>query len=155
MKKIVFILIAVLVSGFVSGQVDFSGTWKLNTSKSKLGGEFSMSPKEVMIKQSGNTMSVEKHSEFQGQEMTTSGKYTLDGKECVNTGFMDTELKSTAVWADDKKSLKITTKFAMGGGGEEMTFVEVYSMDGDNLSVVASSSSSFGEMSETAVYDKQ
>ncbi|MBN1819320.1 MAG: hypothetical protein JXR31_07920 [Prolixibacteraceae bacterium] len=155
MKKAIIFLAAVIISFTSFSQVNFSGTWQLNTSKSKLGGEFTMSPKEVVIKQSGNEMTVEKHSEFQGQEFTMNSKYTLDGKECVNTGFMDSNQKSTAVWSDDKKSLKITTKFTMGDMGEEMVITELYSLSGSNLSVEMSSASSFGEMSETGVYDKK
>ncbi|NQU85051.1 MAG: hypothetical protein HQ541_04755 [Mariniphaga sp.] len=155
MKKVFFFLVTVLFSVTAMSQVNFSGSWKLNTSKSELGAEFTMSPKEVIVTQSGNDLKVEKHSEFQGQEINTTNKYTLDGKECINIGFMESEQKSTAVWADDKKSLKITTKFSMGDMGEEMSFVEVYSMNEGNLSIEASTSSSFGEMSETGVYDKQ
>ena len=155
MKKIVFIMLALLVTGFVSAQVDFSGKWKLNASKSQLGEQFSMSPKEVIVSQTGNMLNVEKHSEFQGQEMTTNAKYTLDGKECINPGFQDSENKSTAIWSDDKKSLKITTKISMGGGDNELTFVEVYSVNGGNMTIKLNSSSSFGDMAETAVYDKE
>lgn len=155
MKKLVFLFIAILMTSLAIGQVDFSGTWKINTSKSKVGSEFMMSPKEMIISQSGNTLEMEKHSDFQGQVFTTNDAFTLDGKECVNTGFMDSEKKSTVVWSDDKKSLTITSKVPMGGGGDEMTLVEVYSMEGDNLQVEITTSSSFGDMSETGVYDKQ
>jgi hypothetical protein len=153
MKKCIFILSALFLSVVVFGQgVDFSGKWKLNASKSKLGEQFSMSPKEIVVTQSGNSLSVEKHSSFQDQEMVTNSKYTLDGKECVNTGFMESQNKSTAVWSDDKKSLKVTTKFQMGDQGEG-SFVEVYKLDGANLSIATTTS--FGDMSEIGVYDKQ
>jgi hypothetical protein len=152
MKKITFILLALFLSVVVFGQVDFSGKWKLNTSKSKLGEQFSMAPKEIVITQSGNEISVEKHSVFQDQEFVMNSKHTLDGKECVNKGFMDSENKSIAVWSDDKNSLKITTKFQMGDQGEG-SFSEVYKLDGTNLSIVITTS--FGDMSETGVYDKQ
>jgi hypothetical protein len=112
-----------------------------------------MSPKENIIKQNGNNLNVEKHSEFQGQTYTSSDKLTLDGKECVNAGFMDSEKKSTAVWSGDKKSLKISSKIPVQG--ETMTIVEVYKMDGSNLVIEASASSSYGDMAETMVYDKK
>lgn len=153
MKKLTFLLSVLFLSTVVFGQgIDFSGKWKLNASKSKLGEQFSMAPKEIVITQSGNNMSVEKHSSFQDQEMVTNSKYTLDGKECVNTGFMESQNKSTAVWSDDKKSLKVTTKFQMGDQGDG-SFVEVYKLDGANLSIVTTTS--FGDTSETGVYDKQ
>lgn len=90
MKKIVLLSAAFLISAFaVSQDLDFSGSWKLNTEKSKLGDQFSMAPKEIIIVQKGNEFNVEKHSSFQDQEFTTNDKFTLDGKECINTGWQD------------------------------------------------------------------
>jgi hypothetical protein len=155
MKKIKFLLATFLISSVTTAQVvDFSGNWKLNSSKSKLNDQFSMAPKDIILTQKGNDLNVEKHSSLQDQDFTINDKLTLDGKECINPGWQDTQKKSTAVWSDDKKSLKITTKFPMNDGGE-MIIVEVYKMDGSYMVIESSSSSSFGDMSETMVYDKQ
>jgi hypothetical protein len=154
MKKIVFLLATFLVSVIANAQgTDFSGTWKLNSSKSKLNADFSMAPKSIIIVQSGNDLQVEKHSSFQDQEFVTTDKLTLDGKECMNKGFQDTPKKSTANWSDDKKSLKIISKFSIGDGGD-MTITEVYKMDGANFVIESAASSSYGEMAETMFYDK-
>jgi hypothetical protein len=155
MKKILLLSATLMISVLVSAQgLDFTGTWKLNTSKSKLGDQFSMAPREIIITQKDNDLAVEKHSSFQDQEFTTTDKFTLDGKECVNTGWQDSQKKSTVAWADDKQSLKITSKLNIGDGGE-MTIVEVLKKDGPNMVIESSSSSSFGDMSETMVYEKQ
>lgn len=155
MKKIAFLLVSVFFVTSAAGQtLDFSGNWKLNAGKSKLGDQFSMAPYSIIIKQQGNDLNVEKHSTFQDQEFTTNDKFTLDGKECINAGFMDSQKKSTAVWSDDKTSLKIISKIPMGDGGE-MTVTEIYKMDGSNMVIESTASSSFGDMSETMVYDKQ
>jgi len=154
MKKTAFILCALVISALAGAQgIDLSGSWKLNSSKSKLNAEFSMAPKSLNIAQTGNDLSVERHSEFQGQEFVSNDKFTLDGKECTNAGFMDSEKKSTAVWSDDKKSLKVISKIAIGDGGE-MVITEIFKLDGDSLVIDSSSSSSFGDMAETMVYDK-
>ena len=155
MKKTALLLVYVLLAASAAGQApDFSGNWKLNTAKSKLGDQFSMAPYSIIIKQQGNDLSVEKHSTFQDQEFTTNDKFTLDGKECINAGFMDSQKKSTAVWSDDKTTLKITSKMPMGDGGE-ITIIEIYKMDGSNMVIGSTASSSFGDMSETMVYDRQ
>jgi len=154
MKKAFFLFAALLFSVVVSAQMDFSGSWKLNKSKSKLGDQFSMAPKEMVVVQKGTDMNVEKLSEFQEQEITTKDKLTLDGKECINDGMMDTKKKSTATWNSDKKSLKIVSKIPMQDGGEFL-ITEVYKMDGANLVVEMSASSSFGDMAETQVYEKK
>ena len=152
MKKIIFLFIAVFFATVTFAQTDFSGTWSLNTSKSKLG-ERSFAPKSMVIVQKANEMSVESHSEFQGEERVRNNKYTLDGKECKNPGFRDSEVKSTAVWSGDKKSLTITSKVQMQNG--DMTMKAIYKMDGKNLVVESSSSSSYGDRSETQVFDKK
>jgi hypothetical protein len=113
-----------------------------------------MAPKEIIILQDGNNLNLERHSTFQDQDFTIKDKFTLDGAECINPGWQDSEKKSTAVWSDDKASLKITTKLPMGDNGE-MTIIEVYKMDGANLVIESSASSSFGDRSETMVFDKQ
>jgi hypothetical protein len=155
MKKILFIFVAFMFSAAAMAQsLDFNGSWKLNSEKSKLNAEFSFAPKEIIITQAGNDFKVEKHSSFQDQEFVTTDKLTLDGKECINPGFQDTQKKSTAVWADDKASLKIISKMSIGDGGE-MTITEVYKMNGSNMVIESASSSSFGDMAETMVYDKK
>ncbi len=153
MKKFLLSVLAVILTTSLFAQVDLSGNWKLNTSKSKLGEQFSMAPKTIVVSQKSNDMSVEKHSEFQGNEFTSTDKYTLDGKECVNKGFMDTEKKSTAVWSGDKKSLTVTSKIPMQG--ETMTITEIYSMENGSMVIKSKASSSYGDMEETQVYDKK
>lgn len=154
MKKILFLFTAIMFSAAAIAQTpDFAGSWKLNGEKSKLNAEFSFAPKDIIITQAGNDMTVEKHSSFQDQEFVTNDKLTLDGKECTNPGFQDTQKKSTCNWSDDKTSLKVISKISIGDG--DMTITEVYKKDGGNLIIESLSSSSFGDMNETMVYDKK
>jgi hypothetical protein len=155
MKKVVFLFTAILLAVMVSAQgTDFSGKWKLNSSKSKLNADFSFAPQEVVIQQNGNNMNVEKHSSFQGNDFTTSDKFTLDGEECVNEGWQGSKKKSTAVWSADKKVLTITSKIP-GPDGGDMTVTEIFKMDGSNLIIESRASSSYGDLNETMAYDKQ
>lgn len=154
MKKItLFVSVFMIVNMANSQTPDFTGTWKLNTSLSNLNAEFSFAPKEIIIDQKGNDMKVERHSSFNGEDFTINDKFTLDGKECINIGWQDSEKKSTAVWADDKKSLKISTKLTMGDGNE-ISITEIYKLDKKNMVIETSASSSYGDMTEIMVYDK-
>jgi hypothetical protein len=154
MKKIAFISCLIMLSVIANSQtLDFTGTWKLNNALSTLNAEFSFAPKEIIIDQKGNEMKVERHSSYQGEDFTINDKFTLDGKECINVGWQDSEKKSTAVWADDKKSLKISTKLTMGDGNE-MSITELFRIDKQNMVIETNASSSYGDMSETMVYDK-
>jgi hypothetical protein len=153
MKKTLFFLAALMLSAAVVAQgLNFSGSWKLNSEKSKLNAEFSFAPKEVIITQAGNDLTVEKHSSFQDQDFVITDNLTLDGKECINPGFQDSQKKSTCTWSDDKTSLKIISKLPIGDG--DMTITEVYKMDGGNMLIESLSSSSYGDLNETMVYDK-
>jgi len=155
MKKTFIFGALLLISTIVSAQgLDFSGNWKLNRSISKLNDQFSMAPKEIILAQKDNDFNVERHSTFQDRDFTIKDKFTLDGKESINPGWQDTQKKSTAIWADDKTSLKITSKIPMGDNGE-MTIIEIYKIAGGNLIIETSASSSFGDVAETQVFEKQ
>lgn len=154
MKKLVVVIVMAVATLAASAQPNFSGNWKLNTSKSKLNDQWSMAPKSIDINQSGNQLGVDKHVSFQDNDLTISDKFTLDGKECINQGWGDREKKSTVKWSDNNKSLIINTTISMRDGGT-MTTRETYSMDGDALVLDSHASSSYGELEERMVYEKQ
>ena len=113
-----------------------------------------MAPSQMILKQTADILDVEKHVNFQDQEITSNDKLTLDGKECINKGFQDSKKTSVISWSADEKILTITSKIPMQDGAI-MSMTEIYQMEGDNLKVVASSNSSFGDWSETYLFDKK
>jgi hypothetical protein len=147
-------LFLTLFSVSLMAQSNFSGTWKLDREKSTLNEQFSMAPNQMILSQTDNELSSQRKSSFQGQDFDMSEKYTLDGKECINSGFMDTKKKSVATWNEDKSILKIISKIPMQDGNE-MTLTETYQLENSMLKVIAQVSSSFGDGSETFVFDKQ
>jgi hypothetical protein len=152
MKKTALILAAVLVSSLTFAQTDLSGSWTLNASKSQLG-ERTFAPKELVLVQKDNNLSIESHTAFQEQEMTTTDKLTLDGKECTNAGFMDTQKKSIATWSDDKTTLKVVSKIAFQD--QTIATTESYKLNAGTLVVESSMNAPFGETKETRIYDKK
>lgn len=154
MKKLLFVIVMAVATMGALAQPNFSGNWKLNTSKSKLNDQWSMAPKSIDIKQSGNDLGVDKQVSFQDNDVTISDKFTLDGIECINQSWGDTEKKSTVNWSDDKKSLLINTTISLRDGGT-MTIKETYSMDGNALVLDSHASSSYGDVEEHMVYEKQ
>lgn len=149
----IFFTALFLTTAAAAQTADFSGTWKLNREKSKLGEQFSMAPQSMVLVQDAATLTVERHSEFQGQEFVMKDKFTLDGKECLNEGWQGTKKKSTATWSDDKKVLTIKSAIPMEGAGE-ITITEKYALTDGTLSVVSTSSSDWGTNTETYVFDK-
>ncbi|GEM_PF-827589 len=154
MKRQLLLFAALTLTMALSAQsINFSGSWKLNTQKSQLNTEFSMAPLEIIIKHEGINMTVEKHSNFQGQDFTSVDTLTLDGNECINPGFMESQKKSTAVWSDDKASLKVVSKMNAGDAGD-ITITEIYKLSNGNLVLESTASSSYGDLYEVMVYDK-
>lgn len=144
-----------------SSSANFSGSWALNESKSKLGdGPFRMAASTLVVKQEGNSLSIDRTMPgFDGGEMKMSGKYTLDGKVCENTGIMDMKTKSTVTWSADKKSITIasSTLFERDGESMEMKSSETWKLGdgGKTLIVEATNANPDGEVKTTLVYDKK
>ena len=135
-------------------KANFSGTWALNEGKSTLpqggtGGQ-RMGGREFTVKQEANLLTQTRT----GQDGTTrTTKYSLDGKESVNT-FGEFESKSTAKWSADGKSLTIITKSNFNGN--ERTSTAVWTLtDAKTLSIVSTRQGQNGEVKTTMVYDKK
>lgn len=149
-----FFFIFALMAIAVFGQTpDFSGKWKINPSKCKLNEQFSMAPKSLVLIQTADLLSIERHGEFQGQEYATTSKLNLNGSESVNVGMMDTKITSVATWSEDKTTLTVKTKVPMENAGE-ISITEVYKMAGTDLSIETSSKSDWGESTEIYIFEK-
>lgn len=155
MKNIVFVIALVVLSAAGYGQkVNFSGDWKFNSELSELGDQFSLAPNSVVVKHTKKTLEMERNSTWDGQDFTTNDFFTLDGKECENPGMMDSIKKSTATY--DKKTQKLTiTSYVELEDGTEVEIIEEIKMEGENLVIESSVASSYGDMLEKFVFDKQ
>ncbi len=135
-------------------KADFSGSWTLNESKSTMpegGGRMMMSGREFTVTQEANLLT-RKSVGRDGTERVS--KYTLDGKESINT-MGDNQIPSTATWSDDGKSLTIKTTTERNGN--KRTSTAVWSMtDAKTLSIATSGTNRDGEeIKATMVYDKK
>jgi len=108
--------------------------------------------------QEGNLLTVERTMTGpDGTARTTTSKYTLDGKESINTARMG-ESKSVATWSSDGKKLTIKTTRTMSRNGESttMTSTEVWSLtDSKTLQIESTTSTPGGERKQTSVYNKK
>ena len=155
MKRILLVWAVVFLAATAYGQkVNFSGSWVLNKDASDLGYDFSLAPKSMVLEHAKKTLDVERHAEWDGQVIVSNDHFTLDGKVCVNTAWMDTDKESTVEYNKKKGLLTITTTVPMPDGGEA-TIIDEYSMDGEQLVINCTASSSMGEMVEKMVFDRQ
>lgn len=148
------------ISNAQSGKVSFSGNWTLNAEKSNLGdgGGQRMGGGNFVATQEANLLTVVRTRTNQsGETTTTTSKYTLDGKESINTSTRG-ESKSIATWSADGKALTIETSrtFDMNGETRTMKSTEIWTLtDAKTLSVQSTSTSRDGEeRKSTRVYDK-
>ena len=133
-----------------AGKANFAGNWVVNTEKSTQpqqpaggqgggqgGGNRGFGGPQT-VAQEANLLTVETtRTNPQTNEVTKNVmKYTLDGKESVNTSARG-DSKSVATWSADGKSLTIVTTRTMDRNGETMTFKtsSVWTLDGANLVV--------------------
>lgn len=175
MKKIVsklmmlfsLTLMAALISPVLinaqTGKTNFAGSWVMNASKSTTpqgggGGGQRMGGGDFVANQDANMLTVVRTRTGQdGQATTTTMKYTLDGKESVNTSPRG-DSKSTAKWSADGKSLTISTSRTIDMNGETrtMTSTEVWTLtDPKTISIVTTRQGQNGEVKTTMVYDKK
>ena len=162
------ILVFTIMPFSLNGQADkvnFSGTWVLNADKSTFGpGPGGQAPQgqrpgggfaggNFVVKQEADQLTVER---TRGNQAFTS-KYSLDGRESINSTGRG-ESKSAASWSADGKTLRIVTTRTFSGGGQdmEMKTTEEWSLTGTNvLTIVSTSSTPGGERKTTMVYDKK
>jgi hypothetical protein len=162
LRLVILTLMLTLISPIMSvaqtGKADFTGSWVLNASKSTMGDNPRMAGGDVVVKQEANLLTVERTRPGRdGQNVTTTMKYTLDGKESINTSPRG-DSKSIAKWSDDGKTLTVTSErtFEMNGETVNMKSVEVWSLpDAKTIKIESSSTTPNGERKMTLIYDKK
>jgi hypothetical protein len=158
---IIFLLFEIGVIFAQDKKPNFAGEWNLDRDKSELGGGGGgrgggMMAAKMVVTQEANKLVVEStRTNRDGEEMTVSATYTLDGKECENNANNRTS-KSTAVWSKDGKSLEINTATTFSRNGQSFTMNEksIWSLDSGNLMINATRSSQRGDRTSKLVYTK-
>jgi hypothetical protein len=161
---LMLVLIAPVMTNAQAGKTNFAGNWTLNADKSTMpqggqggGGGMRMGGNFVATQEANLMTVVRTRTGQDGQSTTTTMKYTLDGKESLNTSPRG-DSKSVAKWSADGKTLTIETSRTMDMNGESrtMTSTEVWVLtDPKTLSVTSTRQGQNGEVKATMVYDKQ
>lgn len=141
-----------------TAKVNFSGNWVLNEEKSNLGDNQRMGGGNFIASQEANLLNVERtRTNRDGETVTTTMKYTLDGKESINTSTRG-DSKSVASWSADGKTLNISTArtFEMNGETINMKTVEVWTLTNPTtITIQSTATTPNGERKMTMVYDKK
>jgi dipeptidyl aminopeptidase/acylaminoacyl peptidase len=158
-------LIAPVMINAQAGKTNFAGDWTLNAEKSTQpqggqggGGGMRMGGGNFVATQEANLLTVVRTRTGQdGQPTTMTMKYTLDGKESINTSPRG-DSKSIAKWSADGKSLTIETTRTMDMNGESRTMksTEVWALtDAKTLSVTSTRQGPDGDVKSNMVYEKK
>ena len=160
LKALFSAVVFMLISAGLFAQVNFSGTWAFNESKSNFGeSQFRFAATTMVVTQQGNILTVESTMPGRdGGEMKTTSKYNLDGKLSENPIF-NTTRKSTLAWSADKTSLTITSTmtFERDGESREIKSTETWKLaeGGKVLMVESVRPGRDGEMKTKVAYDKK
>jgi hypothetical protein len=132
---------------------DFSGSWKMNATKSDFGPMPAPDKLDWTVKHADPklTYSVVSAGGPQG-DATYDLTYTTDGKDSVNK-VRDTEVKRVAAWDGSKLVIKSKREVQ----GMEISLVETWTLsdDGKTLTIVRNASTPQGDFTLTTVMDKQ
>jgi len=145
-------LIVPVVTNAQAGKANFAGSWTLNEAKSTMpeGGGGMRGGGSFVVTQEANLLTRTTTGQDGTQRVT---KYTLDGKESVNTSARG-DSKSIAKWSADGKTLNIATTRTTDNGERKST--EAWSLtDAKTLSIASTFTTQDGESKMTIVYDKK
>ena len=160
---IILAFVAPVMINAQTGKTNFAGSWIMNATKSTQpqgggGGGQRMGGGDVVVTQEANLLTVSRTRTGQdGQPTTTVLKYTLDGKESINTSPRG-DSKSVAKWSADGKTLTIATTRTMDMNGETRTIAsseEWVLTDPKTLTVTSTRQGQDGEVKTVLVYDKK
>jgi len=163
--SLILVFIAPVMINAQAGKTNFAGEWTLNAEKSTQpqggqggGGAMRMGGGNFVATQEANLLTVVRTRTGQdGQPTTSTMKYTLDGKESLNTSPRG-DSKSVAKWSADGKTITIETSRTMDMNGESRTMksTEVWALtDAKTLTVAATRQGPNGEVKSNMVYEKK
>mgnify|MGYP003819922359 CR=1 FL=1 len=157
-----------LLSPGIFAQLNFSGNWSFNESKSKFGegaggpgGRPPMAATAMSVTQDASVLTVNQTmNDRDGQEFQTVSKFNLDGSETENAVMMDRIRKSVLTWSADKKSFTInsTMSFERDGETREIKTSEKWSLSSDGKTLMIESTRPTrdgGTRTNTLAYDRK
>jgi hypothetical protein len=153
--------VAVAGLGFAQGKPDFSGTWKLNVTKSDFGPVPGPNAQTDVIEQSGQTLKIKVSAEGDQGKVQYTEVLTTDGREVAipadapgSHPAPEVTLQTIAAsW--DGSTLNVSQKLTYGN--EPVTGVSHYTLspDGKVLTIASDYQSGEGGASRTFVFEKQ
>jgi hypothetical protein len=155
-RKVVLVIAATAVCAAIAAaqsKPNFSGTWKLNASKSDFGAFPGPDSRTDKIDQTDSAIkeAVDAVGGPQGDQKY-SLNYNLDGSETTNSPAPGIDIHSTAKW--DGLSLVVTSKLKFQDQDVTIKAVWTLSDDGKTFTQNAHLESAMGEIDQKIIFDK-
>jgi hypothetical protein len=151
MRVLCLALVAVSLAAAAGNRPNFSGVWRLDTSKSEFGK--APPPRALTSHIEHHDPELKVHTEITGPQGAYSTDYTwvTDGRENVNT-VRGNEIRATVVW--NGQTLISNAKTTVNGAA--LTIVDVWSLSGDGhtLTVSRTVQGPQGTAEQKYVYEK-
>jgi hypothetical protein len=148
--------VALLAAAFgllqAQAKPNFTGTWKLNVSKSDFGAMPAPDSRTDKITHEDPDLKDSTTQSGQMGEVSAELKYSTDGKETTNM-VRGNEVKSTAKWDGDE--LAIDGKASFNGADVSLKDRWSLSADGKTLTILRHVTSPMGETDQKIVLEKQ
>jgi hypothetical protein len=148
------LILAVLLAAasFAEGQPNFTGTWKLNVSKSDFGPLPGADSRTDVIEQTEGGIKDKVTAANQQGKQDYTLSFKTDGTDTVNK-VADREVKVSAKWTGP--ALAVTTKLAFNDMEIKIEANWTLSADGATLTQAVHLTSTMGEADQKMVYEKQ
>ena len=135
---------------------DFSGSYTLDETKSKLSETRRMVSKSLKVEQTAEKITITReYTHRSGESVSHTEELTLDGK--VNKVTVRNRTREVQVnWSDDGEKLIFTseTEFERQGRSIKIQSKEKWTLEGNELNIESTNSSPRGERSATLLYAK-
>jgi hypothetical protein len=132
-----FLLVFAATAAAADATPDFSGTWKLDTTRGENLGMMASLQQVVVVTQSKSTLTLKESTDFQGQKSSREVHFDLSGAAVKNPGSMGGEAETSAKWADGNLVVTWTTDGAVAGTKNVRTETRSLSADGRTMTVVS------------------
>lgn len=155
-RRIVLGVVMMMAAAMAADKPDFTGTWKLDASKSDFGQMPAPEKMERVIDHKDPSIKIKTTQSTPNGERTMDTEYTLDGKEQKQetprgTVMYTPKWEGSVVVIDSKRTMNVQ------GQTVEITGVERWSLsaDGKSMTVDSKMVAPMGELTMKAVFAKQ
>lgn len=118
LKGLISAMCLTAIAAFAATHTDFSGTWQLNSEKSKNIGMMARMEMTQTIEQADTSLDVITRTNFQGRDDDSKTHFDLTGKPVTNEAPMQGPSETVSKWSGAQLVTTWTSQSAVAGGAK-------------------------------------